>query len=108
MPKKSVQIRLSQFITTYGVGSLVEIPDAGPCIVLGFEHSSLFTGGKEPNDFLSSDPDNSRVHEHKLDFAWIYHSANKKSSVYMHISFNLDELDEDPGDGGGITYQSTF
>lgn len=63
---------------------------------------------KEPNDFLSSDPDNSRVHEHKLDFAWIYHSANKKSSVYMHISFNLDELDEDPGDGGGITYQSTF
>lgn len=66
MPKKSVQIRLSQFITTYGVGSLVEIPDAGPCIVLGFEHSNLFTGGKEPNDFLFSNFGTSRLSKRLL------------------------------------------
>jgi len=66
MSKKSVQIRLSQFITTYGVGSLVEIPDAGPCIVLGFEHSGLFTGGKEPNDFLFSNFGTSRLSKRLL------------------------------------------
>jgi len=72
-------------------------------------HIGLYSGlTNEPNDFGSDTSDKSRVHENKLDFAWVYHSTNKKSSVYMHISFNLDDFDEDPGDGGGITYQSTF
>lgn len=72
-------------------------------------HIGLYIGiTEEPNEFNHPTVDNSRVRESKLDFAWAYHSVNKKSSVYIHVSFNLDNFSEDPGDGGGITYQSTF
>jgi len=72
-------------------------------------HIGLYSGlTNEPNNFGSSTPDQSHVYENKLDFAWVYHSVNKKSSVYLHMSLNLDDFNEDPGDGGGITYQSTF
>jgi len=61
MMRYNTQIRLSQFITSYGVGSIIEIPDIGSCIVLSFELSGLFKGGKTPNDFLISNFGTSRL-----------------------------------------------
>lgn len=69
----------------------------------------LYLGlSKEPNDFYNPGFDNSRVYESKLSSSWIYQSKNKKSSIFLHISWDLDGAIEDPADGGGITYQSTF
>ncbi|MCK5335921.1 MAG: hypothetical protein KAQ67_07155 [Gammaproteobacteria bacterium] len=63
---------------------------------------------KEPNDFENPGADFSRVYESKLTTSWIFHSKNKKSSIFLHLSWDLDGTIKDPGDGGGITYQSTF
>ncbi|MDH5392985.1 MAG: hypothetical protein OEY11_07340 [Gammaproteobacteria bacterium] len=69
----------------------------------------LYLGiSKEPNDFYNIAADNSRVYESKLSSSWIYHAENKKSSIFLHISWNLDGTIQNPADGGGITYQSTF
>jgi len=46
---KNLQIRPSQFITTYGVGSLVDGPD-GSCIILDFALSELMGHQGEPPD----------------------------------------------------------
>ena len=62
----------------------------------------------EPNDFLNPTEDHSEVTETKLNFVWGYYSVNKRAAAFVHISFNLDDFSEDPGDGGGLTYQSTF
>jgi len=62
----------------------------------------------EPNDFLNPTEDHSEVVETKLNFVWGYYSINKRAAAFVHISFNLDDFNEDPGDGGGLTYQSTF
>jgi hypothetical protein len=43
-------IRPSQFITTYGPGSILEAPD-GPRIILSMERSGLFDGGRRASDF---------------------------------------------------------
>jgi hypothetical protein len=43
-------IRPSQFITTYGPGSILEGPD-GPRIILSLEHSGLFSPGRRASDF---------------------------------------------------------
>ena len=69
----------------------------------------LYAGiAKEPTDALNNDADNKGIPETKLNYVWSYSSKNKKSVVFLHISFNLDNFSEDPGDGGGLTYQSTF
>jgi len=44
----------------------------------------------------------------KLRGSWEYHSADKKSQLDFSISLNLDELFSDPGDGGGINFQTLF
>ena len=44
----------------------------------------------------------------KLRYGWEYHSLDKKNTLILHFSFNLDRLFKDPGDGGGMTYQSIF
>ena len=62
----------------------------------------------EPNDFKLPDIDPPEVTETKLNFVWGYYSINKRAAAFVHISFNLDDFNEDPGDGGGLTYQSTF
>ncbi len=46
--------------------------------------------------------------EAKLRTSWEYHSADKVSSLRFSISFNLDDLIDDPTDGGGIYFQSQF
>ena len=61
MVNYKTQIRLSQFITTYGVGSLIELPDTGPCIILSLKHSGLFNDEKTPNNFLLSNLGTSRL-----------------------------------------------
>lgn len=47
-------IRRSQFITTYGPGSILEGPD-GPRIIPTFDRSSLFDGGRRPSQFEIAD-----------------------------------------------------
>ena len=44
----------------------------------------------------------------KLRGSWEYHSADKKSQLDFSISLNLDDLFSDPGDGGGINFQTLF
>ncbi len=44
----------------------------------------------------------------KLRTSWQYHSIDKTSVLLFSISFNLDDLIDDPGDGGGIYFQSKF
>jgi len=46
--------------------------------------------------------------EAKLRTSWEYHSADKVSRLLFSISFNLDDLINDPTDGGGIYFQSKF
>ena len=69
----------------------------------------LYLGlAKEPSDINNNDPENKGITETKLNYVWSYQSSDKKSAVFLHISFNLDNFSDDPGDGGGLTYQSTF
>lgn len=69
----------------------------------------LYIGNtNEPNDFYLPDEDHSDETESKLNFVWAHHAADKKASFFFHISLNLDDLANDPGDDGGMTYQSTF
>ena len=63
---------------------------------------------KEPDDFNNPDYDFSHVYESKLATHWVYHSKNKRSSIFLNASWDLDGTINDPWDGGGITYQSTF
>jgi hypothetical protein len=44
----------------------------------------------------------------KLRTSWQYHSIDKTSVLLFSMSFNLDDLIDDPGDGGGIYFQSSF
>ncbi len=44
----------------------------------------------------------------KLRTSWQYHSIDKSSIFLVSISFNLDDLVDDPGDGGGIYFQKYF
>lgn len=71
----------------------------------------LYIGWSERNKIYltSSNPDdlNEGV-EAKLRTSWEYHSADKTSRLLFSISFNLDDLIDDPTDGGGIYFQSKF
>jgi hypothetical protein len=44
----------------------------------------------------------------KLRTGWEYHSLDKRNTLIVHFSFNLDNLWADPGDGAGMTYQGIF
>jgi hypothetical protein len=44
----------------------------------------------------------------KLRGSWEYHSADKNSRLVFSFSLNLDDLIDDPTDGGGIYFQSQF
>ena len=65
------------------------------------ERNKLFTGAAIPDDL------NEGI-EAKLRTSWEYHSADKASRLLLSISFNLDDLIDDPSDGGGIYFQSQF
>ena len=65
---------------------------------------------KEKHDFLTeskSEPRQSRF-QGKLRTSFEYHSADKKNAMILHFSFNLDDLIDDPTDGGGISFQGSF
>lgn len=65
---------------------------------------------EETKDYLSSAIDNKSENElqGKLRTSWEYRSLNNKDRLTFHFTFNLDDLIADPGDGGGISYQSLF
>ena len=44
----------------------------------------------------------------KLKTSWQYHSIDKSSVLLISMTFNLDDLIDDPGDGGGVYFQSLF
>lgn len=46
--------------------------------------------------------------ESKLRMGYEYSSSDGRSSLQLNISLNLDNLLNDPGDGGGISFQSVF
>ena len=61
----------------------------------------------EQRETLGSDPSKSRnrVTEAKLRLSWEYRSVDEKSTLTFHFSFNIDDLANDLGDGGAISYQ---
>lgn len=65
------------------------------------ERDKIFLASSSPNET------NDGV-EAKLRTSWEYHSADKVSRLLFSISFNLDDLIDDPTDGGGIYFQSQF
>lgn len=50
----------------------------------------------------------SHLYQSQLRLSWVIHSKNRRSRFKIHGSLNLDDIIDDPGDGLGITYQSTF
>jgi len=44
----------------------------------------------------------------KLRTSWQYQSADKSAVLVISISLNLDDLADDPGDGGGLYFQKRF
>lgn len=71
----------------------------------------LFVGySNETTDYLLSYNKDLALRkvEAKLRTSWEYHSYDKKKTLIFHFTFNLDDLIRDPGDGGGMTFQSTF
>jgi hypothetical protein len=44
----------------------------------------------------------------KLRTSWEYHSADKRSRLLLSFSLNLDDLIDDPTDGGGMYFQTLF
>ena len=46
--------------------------------------------------------------EAKLRFGFEYSSSDGRNSLQFNISLNLDDPIDDPGDGGAISFQSTF
>lgn len=64
----------------------------------------------ETKDYLSN-PTDDKAHrevQSKLRTSWEYHSADQRSRLTFHFTFNLDDLIADPGDGGGMSYQGLF
>ncbi len=104
MTKNSVQVRLSQFITSYGVGSLIDIQDAGSCIVLNFEHSGLFENGKSPNDFLISNYGTSRLSKRLLYQEYGSHVAQRDK----HDKIGIFELPSNATYDRNITDMTTI
>jgi hypothetical protein len=46
--------------------------------------------------------------ESKFRMGFEYSSSDGRNSLQINISLNLDDLFNDPGDGGGISFQSVF
>lgn len=44
----------------------------------------------------------------KLRTSWQYQSVDRSSALVITMTFNLDDLIDDPGDGGGIYLQTRF
>lgn len=44
----------------------------------------------------------------KLRTGWQFNAADGDSVLVLNISFNLDDFADDPGDGGGIWFQTRF
>jgi hypothetical protein len=65
---------------------------------------------RETTDYRDpAEPDDEeRSIQGKLRTSWEYRSADGRSTLMLHFTFNLDELAEDPGDGAGMTYQGVF
>lgn len=65
---------------------------------------------EETKDFLSITTDNNADSElqGKLRTSWEYRSLDNRDRLTFHFTFNLDDLIADPGDGGGVSYQSLF
>ncbi len=65
---------------------------------------------EERQDYLQDDTRdtiNDTV-EAKFRMGFEYSSADGLSSLQVNISLNVDDLIDDPGDGGGISFQSVF
>lgn len=69
---------------------------------LAWSERSRQYSASSPNEY-----DDSGI-QAKLRTSWQYHSIDKTSVLLFSMSFNLDDLIDDPGDGGGIYFQSRF
>ena len=44
----------------------------------------------------------------KFRMGFVYSSSDGRSSLQLNVSLNLDDPIDDPGDGGGISFQTVF
>lgn len=64
----------------------------------------------ETKDFAQNqNPDEEQTSlESKFRVAWQCHTQDKSKVFLAHFSLNVDDLFNDPGDGGALSFQSTF
>jgi len=64
----------------------------------------------EITDLLSTGTtdEEDKTTEAALRTSWEYRSADGTSALVLHFSFNLDDLANDPSDGGGASFQAVF
>lgn len=65
---------------------------------------------KENKDYLldTGDGNAGSDSQGKLRTSWEYFSQDKRDRFSVHLTFNLDDLRDDPGDGAGLSYQGLF
>ena len=65
---------------------------------------------EEQQNFLQDDAKNTLNYgvEAKFRMGFEYSSSDGRNSLQFNISLNLDDPFKDPGDGGGISFQSVF
>jgi len=71
----------------------------------------LYAGWSERDKIYSASANPDDLNEGvqaKLRGSWEYHSADKNSQLVFSFSLNLDDLIDDPTDGGGIYFQTMF
>ena len=71
----------------------------------------LYVGQVEEKQDYLQDPDRNTLNdslEAKLRMGFEYASSDGRNSLQFNISLNLDDIVNDPGDGGGISFQSVF
>ena len=71
----------------------------------------LYVGDVEERQNYVNDSSRNTVNqgvEAKLRMGFVYRSADGRSTLQFNISLNADDPVNDPGDGGGISFQSVF
>ena len=71
----------------------------------------LHVGHVEEEENFLQNSSNNKLNESvqaKLRFGFEYASSDGRNSLQLNISLNADDLFSDPGDGGGISFQSVF
>jgi hypothetical protein len=71
----------------------------------------LYAGQVEEEQLYLQDSSKNTLYDGlqaKLRMGFEYSSSDGRNSLQLNISLNLDDPFNDPGDGGGLSFQSVF